>query len=30
MHLRCAGTYSNHIIASCSQSVPVKVLKIGE
>jgi len=24
MHLRCGGTYNNHIIANCPQSVPVK------
>jgi len=23
-HLRCGGIYNNHIIANCSQSVPVK------
>jgi len=24
MHLPCAGIYSNHIIANCLQSAPVK------
>jgi len=24
MHLLCGGTYNNHIIANCLQSVPVK------
>jgi len=24
MHLWCGGMYSNHIIANCPQSVPVK------
>jgi len=24
MHLSCGGTYNNHIIANCPQSVPVK------
>jgi len=23
-HLRCGGIYNNHIIANCTQSVPVK------
>jgi len=24
-HLRCGETYNNHIIATCLQSVPVKI-----
>jgi len=24
IHLLCGGTYNNHIIANCPQSVPVK------
>jgi len=26
-HLQCCGVYSNHIIANCLQSVPVKEFK---
>jgi len=26
MHLWCDGTYNNHIIANCPQSLPVKKL----
>jgi len=24
MHLQCGGIYNNHVIANCSQAVPVK------
>jgi len=24
MHLWCGGTYNNHIVANCTQSMPVK------
>jgi len=27
-HLQCGGTYNNHIIANCLQSVPVKNWKL--
>jgi len=29
-HLWCGGIYNNHIIANCLQSVPVRILKIGQ